>query len=158
MGALDLVGGAVPRLAHGVEEVRDLLRYDPFVGEPPKRLLECLPLSLVGALAGGDLLGQQLRELAQLENGCGGVVAEVTLRQRGELDELRVVNAQERKVGAGQHPPGSALEISKVGIPSTTQTTSNGRASAMDRTMWFSRAVAQRQPNKLRKPGTLTRP
>ena len=105
MGALDLVGRAVPRLAQRVEHVRDLLRDDPLVGEAPQRLLEGLALSLIGALAGRDLLGQQLRELAQLEDGRGRVVAEVTLRQRGKLDQLRVVNAQERKVGAGQHPP-----------------------------------------------------
>ena len=72
MGALGLVDGGVSELAQRVEEVGDLSREDPFVGQPAERLLEGLPLVEVGGMVGGDQFGQQFGELPELDDGVEG--------------------------------------------------------------------------------------
>ena len=78
----------------------------------------------------GHRLGQQLGELAQLEDRRDGVFPEIALRNRRELGEPRVVHTEECKVASRWHAPSPTFKISKVGVELDTQTGGCGRAMA----------------------------
>src|SRR5690606_4511636 len=74
VAALGLMHRDIPELAQGVEDVGDFLGNDPFVGQPPKRVVKGLALVAIGTMAGSDDLGSELGELPQLDNGRRWVV------------------------------------------------------------------------------------
>jgi hypothetical protein len=61
-------------------------------------------LASVDSVVGGNQLGEQLCELAQLEYGGCRVFTKIALGERSQLNELRVMDAQECKILGDRHP------------------------------------------------------
>src|SRR4051812_11689565 len=88
-----------------MENVGSLFRDDALESQPAKGVLERLPVAKVQRMTGGNGLGQQLGELAQLEDGGAGIVAEIPLGERPQLDQLWIVCGQEPEIARRQHLP-----------------------------------------------------
>ena len=95
------VDRVVPRLAQIVEQVERLTGGVAGTSEHPEDIGEGLVGRPQRAGPRGDLLGQQLGELPQLDQGGVGIGAEVVLRLGSQPNELLPLRAQELEVGAG---------------------------------------------------------
>src|SRR5262249_42397575 len=88
-----------------MEYIRDLAREDAVIRQPPQRLFEGLPLAFIGAVVCRNLLSQQLRELADLEQARRRIVAKIPLCQCAQLDQFRILLDQEAEVWRCEHSP-----------------------------------------------------
>jgi len=141
------MGGVIAGDAQLVEEIARLARHGPLDFQAHEEFGEGLVGLGVEAHARGELLRQELRELAELDEGGVGVFLEVTLRERAEPYQLRVVCVQKVKVG----PPArhsQPLEIAPVGlvvVVNMNELKSYPRAAAM-RGVEHRRAVRNLKP------------
>ena len=92
-----IAGIGMGRLVSGdadlMEQIHRLRRHGPLGLEPAQEI----GLRLIGrgekSEAGGCLLREKFGELPQLDQGCVGVIPEITLGKRGQANELRVVSS-----------------------------------------------------------------
>src|SRR3712207_445732 len=99
------MGSNIAEFAEAVEHVRHLPGQDTLVGEAAKGVLEGLALTDIESVVGGDELGEKLNELPELDESCGGIVAEVPFGKPAQADQSWVVRAQEVEVGSRDHVP-----------------------------------------------------
>lgn len=110
----------VARLAKHVENVSGFLRNDALIRQAAQRLLKSLAFAEVESVMGGNRFAQQFGKLAQLEDRRDRIIPEIALRQRPKLDKLRIMHAQECKIGCrqGRSPQGfrGILQQSRTGL------------------------------------------
>ena len=103
MVARAFVGGSISELPELVEEVSNLSRQQPFIGEPTKGFFESFPLALVDGVMSGHELSDKLRQLSQLDETGGRIVPEIAFRLTTERDKVRVVGGKKTKICRPDH-------------------------------------------------------
>src|SRR6266536_2549558 len=137
-----LMNRPVARLAKRVENVRSFFRNDALIREAAKRLFKSLAFAKIERVMGGNRLAQKLGKLAQLEDRRTGIVAKISLRQRPELHQLGVVNAQEREIDSISPPPKHSLLAIRDCIATPTPPCVSTRC---DRNGYLASSTVQRQ-------------
>ena len=108
--AVQIVVGQVALAPHPMEQLGHLPLQHAIPLQPPQELLLGFLHPDLHPEPGRHLLGQQLRQLPQLEQGGVGILWEVALRQEAQAKQLLVVAAEVEEVGAHRWPAPGPME------------------------------------------------
>jgi hypothetical protein len=100
MVARERVVGGVPRSSDLAEELVDFHGEDAVVAEPQEEFVLTILRAVEDADIGGDELGEELGELAELEKAGVRILGEIPFRQHAETQELLIVRLQMGEVAA----------------------------------------------------------
>ena len=96
----DGVRGGIATPSHFTEELSDLARENALILEAAQEIeLRFFAARIEANLCGHDL-GEQLGELAELQEGGIWVLGEIALGEHTKADELVVVGCEMREIGA----------------------------------------------------------